>query len=160
MHLIGVVTIKNGTGHGSGFIVSPDGKAGRASRKPTLTTQQFQRIIPNLAQTGTSFQAALRHSNGNRALMDVYQFRGKAGQTIAITLKSQDFNPAVLLFYVDRTDLRPVYTRIARNDDRGPADFNAQLNLSLPKDGLYYVGVTCSSRGEQGTYRLQTQGIA
>jgi hypothetical protein len=29
----------------------------------------------------------------------------------------------------------------------------------VPKDGLYYVGVTSADRGEQGAYVLQTKGI-
>lgn len=59
----------------------------------------------------------------------------------------------------DQTGPMPKSVPVAKNDDRGPADFTAQLALSLPQDGLYYIGVTTSDRGEQGQYQLQAEGI-
>lgn len=135
-------------------------RAGKISRVSTLPKPSQKRTIPQLASR--NFSARLEKTDIQltpQTFIDLYQFQGKAGQSVTLTLKSDEFNPVLQLFFVDQSSPKPKYIPVAKNDDRGPADFTAQLNLSLPQDGLYYIGVTTSDRGEQGRYQIQAKGI-
>ena len=137
-------------------------KTGKASRLSTLPNPQQQSTIPTLSGSGKVISAALEKTDtqlNNQRLIDLYQFEGKAGQSVSISLESDEFNPVLQLFYVDQSGPQPKYVPIAKNDDRGPADFAAQLNLPLPKDGLYYIGAIASQEGALGNYKLQAKGI-
>lgn len=135
-------------------------KSGNTSRISTLAKPKPQKTIPQLA--GQTVSASLENTDIQltpQTFIDWYQFQGKAEQSVTLTLVSNEFNPVLQLLYVNQSGTKPVYVPIAKNDDRGPADFNAQLTLTLPQDGLYYIGVTTSVRGEQGRYQVQTTGI-
>lgn len=135
-------------------------RSGKTSRVSTLPKQSQKKAIPQLASQ--ELNASLEKTDIQitpQTFMDLYQFQGKAKQSVSLTLKSDEFNPVLQLFFVDQTGPKPKYIPVAKNDDRGPADFTAQLNLSLPQDGLYYIGVTTSDRGEQGRYQIQAKGI-
>lgn len=135
-------------------------KTGNASRISTLLKPKQKKAIPQLASQ--RFSANLEKTDIQitpQTFIDLYQFQGKVGQSVTLTLKSDEFNPVLQLFYVDQSGPKPKYIPIAKNDDRGPADFTAHLNLSLPQAGLYYIGVTTSDRGEQGRYKIQTKGL-
>lgn len=137
-------------------------KSGTVSRVSTLPKPNPQKTIPTLSSQGKVISATLEKQDiqlKNQTFIDLYQFQGKAGQSISLILESDEFNPVLQLFYVDQSGLQPKYVPIARNDDRGPADFAAQLQLPLPKDGLYYVGAIAAERGELGKYKLQAKGM-
>lgn len=135
-------------------------KSGKISRVSTLPKPNQKRTIPQLASR--NFNARLEKTDSQltpQTFIDWYQFQGKAGQSVTLTLKSDEFNPVLQLFFIDQSGPKLQYVPVAKNDDRGPADFTAQLHLSLPKDGRYYIGVTTSDRGEQGRYQIQAKGI-
>ncbi len=68
---------------------------------------------------------------------DVYQFRGKAGETIRIEVQAAKLgSPADLMMTVTDSEKRIIDS----NDDaNGSAD--PMLQLTLPKDGTYYIAL-------------------
>ncbi|KAI9132067.1 pre-peptidase C-terminal domain-containing protein [Acaryochloris sp. CCMEE 5410] len=135
-------------------------RSGKTSRVSTLPKPSSEKKIPQLVSR--ELDASLEKTDIQitpQTFMDLYQFQGKAKQSVSLTLKSDEFNPVLQLFFVDQSGPKPKYISVAKNDDRGPADFTAQLNLSLLQNGLYYIGVTTSDRGEQGRYQIQAKGI-
>lgn len=78
--------------------------------------------------------------------LEVYSFRGKAGDHVRIEVASADFDAA---FLVDG----PGGERLAQIDDGGP-DRDAAAELILPADGDYAVGVTSAFPGS-GRYELR-----
>jgi hypothetical protein len=78
--------------------------------------------------------------------VDGYVFQGEAGQTIDLTLLSEDFDTVVELLLNDE--------QIGLNDD-SEGDRNARLiDFTLPETGAYQVQVHSYNNGYEGTYRL------
>ena len=112
---------------------------------------------PSLAQSqlhpGSEVAGTLR--DGDDQLVsgeyrDVFEFEGRAGQQIGLSLTSNDFDPYLIV--------RGPNEFSADNDDASESDRNARLDLFLPKDGTYYITATSYARGEQGTYHLSVTG--
>ncbi len=82
-----------------------------------------------------------------------YQFQGRAGQKVVIEMTSQKINPALVLY--QQISSQGQGKEIAKNDDREPGDFNAQIVTTLPEDGVYVIAATSADREETGSYRLR-----
>lgn len=78
-------------------------------------------------------------------LVDVYYLYGQKGDRFTIDLESSAFDPVLLL---DGPDGARLYA-----DDDGGVGWNARLELTLPADGDYLIGVS-SVQWAVGTYRL------
>ncbi len=76
---------------------------------------------------------------------DTYNFEGSEGQTITITLDSEEFDPVLSLFDSSGEE-------IATNDDFG-GTLNAAIILSLPANDTYTV-IARSLSGQGGDYTL------
>jgi tetratricopeptide (TPR) repeat protein len=74
-----------------------------------------------------------------------YTFEGNAGQSITITLDSEDFDPVLTLFDSSGNE-------IATNDDFG-GTLNSTIILDLPTDDTYTV-IARSFSGQGGDYNL------
>lgn len=83
----------------------------------------------------------------DETLFDSYQFEGLGGQSITITVESQDFNTYLLV--VDS-----VGRILADNDDSNPSTTNSELSLRLPATGAYTIIVNGYSTTDQGEYTL------
>ncbi|MEM2126207.1 MAG: pre-peptidase C-terminal domain-containing protein, partial [Candidatus Methanosuratincola sp.] len=88
---------------------------------------------------------------GNSYYADRYLFSGNAGQRIAISLDSSDFD--TYLYLLDSNN-----SVIAQDDDGGPG-LNSRIPpgsgfFSLPYTGTYVIEVTSYSGGATGTYSL------
>ncbi|MEM6591495.1 MAG: tetratricopeptide repeat protein, partial [Cyanobacteria bacterium P01_C01_bin.73] len=83
------------------------------------------------------------------SLYDEYTFSGEAGQTVAITLESTEFDP-----YLTLRDA--VGNEIASSDDIETAagNYNSFVLLRLPADGVYRIWANSYSSMAQGSYRL------
>ncbi len=79
---------------------------------------------------------------------NVYVFEGKRGQQVTIEMKSQEFDPYLIVRDADGN-------QIAFNDDISPDDFNAKISVTLPKDGTYTVIARSKEAGETGAYSLR-----
>ena len=111
--------------------------------------------ITGLPTNGQSIQATLKE--GDKTLPDntffhTYGFKGKAGQSLAIQMTSQQIDPGLQLYYFDPQTQKP--TLIEKNDDVSPQDFNSRLVTTLPKDGIYIVLASVFEIGESGTYNI------
>jgi tetratricopeptide (TPR) repeat protein len=97
---------------------------------------------PARAQTILDQQGSLRPSQ------DEYTFDGEAGQVIAITMTSSDFDTVLSL-------LSPSGEEIAFNDDFGRT-LNSTIVTAIPEDGEYTV-VARSFSGQGGDYTLSVR---
>jgi|GEM_PF-3691798 len=78
---------------------------------------------------------------------DSYPFDGVAGQTIVITLESDDFDP--YLAVVDSQN-----QIIAEHDDISEQNSNSRLTVTLFADGVYYIIVNSYDPNGRGEYTL------
>ncbi|MEA5471268.1 CAP domain-containing protein [Spirulina sp. 06S082] len=78
---------------------------------------------------------------------DSYNFSGKAGQTIFITLESEEFDTYLFLF--DEKN-----EQIGENDDISEDNKNSQLTIVLPQDGTYLVLVNSYDPNSRGRYQI------
>jgi tetratricopeptide (TPR) repeat protein len=75
-----------------------------------------------------------------------YTFEGTAGQSVTITLESDEFDPMVSLFDAAGNE-------IGFNDDFG-GSLNSMLIMTLPEDGVYTVVARSFSSNSGGDYEL------
>lgn len=83
---------------------------------------------------------------------DTYTYRGRAGETITVSLSSDEFDTYLEMGQVDGGEC----TDMDANDDGGEGT-NSLLTVRLPDDGAYHVHVRSSGPGETGAYTLLVQ---
>jgi serine protease Do len=83
----------------------------------------------------------------DNSLYREYTFEGRAGQSVAISLESRDFDPYVALF-------APNGRLLAENDDESDSTKNAFLSVTLPTTGRYRVIVNAYDASGRGRYTL------
>jgi CHAT domain-containing protein/tetratricopeptide (TPR) repeat protein len=83
------------------------------------------------------------------SLYDAYTFEGRAGQTVAITLESLEFDTFLLLSDSEGNEL-------ASNDDidSEAGNYHSFISLTLPADGTYQVWANGLDTTSRGGYRL------
>ncbi|MEM6436593.1 MAG: trypsin-like peptidase domain-containing protein [Cyanobacteria bacterium P01_D01_bin.115] len=80
-------------------------------------------------------------------LYDQYTFDAQAGQTVTITLESQEFD--TYLAIVDEAG-----NLVAENDDIGPNSTNSAVSFTVPTTGSFLIIVNGYSTADQGRYDL------
>ena len=118
-------------------------------KEPTVAT------IPLNSQVINGSLAEGDPIRNNGSFVKQYQFQGRAGQKVVIEMTSQKINSFLSLCQVSESFEGKECKEIAENDDRGPGDFNAQIETTLPVDGLYFIVASASERGETGNYSLR-----
>lgn len=88
---------------------------------------------------------------GNNSYTDLYAFEGRGGEKVTIEMKSEVFDPFLIL-------RDPQGKQVAVNDDVSPVDFNARIVAKLPVDGTYTVIARSKETGETGAYTLRAVG--
>ena len=97
----------------------------------------------NLSVEPLNIEQAMQHEGALAAgdaraydgkLYDAYEIEGEAGETVSITLESDDFDTVVYLSNPDGTSL-------GRNDD-GPSGSNSELTVRLLDTGTHTIYVT------------------
>lgn len=78
---------------------------------------------------------------------DEYTFEGRAGERVAIDVRSTDFDPYLIV--------RPPTGEQEDNDDFEGSSEHSRLELTLKENGTYRVQVTTYQKGESGAYVLQ-----
>lgn len=81
------------------------------------------------------------------SLYDEHTFEGRAGQSVAIDLESDDFDTFLIL-------LDPQERIVGQHDDISESNFNSTLNVTLPVDGTYTVIANGFDSNSRGRYRL------
>ncbi|MTJ55842.1 serine protease [Anabaena sp. UHCC 0253] len=129
----------------------------------TLFEKSTKPAIANISLNGQIINGSLAEGdptreNGeikNGSFVNLYQFRGRAGQRVVIEMTSQKINSFLILCQVIETSEGQIYSKITENDDRGAGDFNAQINTILPEDGVYAIFASSQQIGETGNYSLR-----
>jgi hypothetical protein len=83
---------------------------------------------------------------------DTYSYQGRAGETLVITLESQEFD-ALLNFGIVNLDA----CRELNSDDDGGGGTNSRLTVTLPEDGEYHIHVGADQAGGRGRYTLRVE---
>ncbi|HEU0298661.1 MAG TPA: PPC domain-containing protein, partial [Longimicrobium sp.] len=83
---------------------------------------------------------------------DTYTYRGRAGETITVSLSSEEFDTYIEMGQVDGGEC----TDMDSNDDGGEGT-NSLLTIRLPDDGPYHIHVRSSGPGETGAYTLRVE---
>lgn len=106
------------------------------------------RVSPFDKTMTARYEGQLR-PGGRRAydgkLFEVYEYNGQAGQSVTISLESDDFDAVLYLSHADGRN-------ITMDDDSG-GDGNSLLDVVLPSTETYRIYVTSFFEGE-GAYRL------
>lgn len=101
---------------------------------------------------GTSVSGSLSESDpilDDDSHYDIWTYRGRSGETIRMTLRSDDFDSYVSFGQLEGDD----FTEQASDDD-GAGGTDAKLTVTLGSDGEYVVRVNSLSEGETGDYTL------
>ncbi len=100
------------------------------------------------------FDRSARPSDGGGRSQD-YRLALKADQLVAISAKSDDVDPVLILFGPDGEV-------VSQNDDRGDDDTNALIVTSVSASGTYTVRVNSLGSGEDalGAFTLKAMPIS
>lgn len=104
---------------------------------------------PILQETG-ELRTGDRTLPNDDSFFDAYTFEGRAGQTITITLESEDFDTYAILVSAEGH-------AVAQNDDVSQGNTNSLLRVRLPSSGTYQIIVNSYDRTGLGRYRLTVE---
>jgi tetratricopeptide (TPR) repeat protein len=85
--------------------------------------------------------------SSDNSLYQTYTFQGRRGQSVTITLNSNDFDTYLIL--LDSDD-----QKIAESDDISSSNTNSEIRMTLPANGTYSVVVNTYDASGQGRYQL------
>lgn len=100
----------------------------------------------SIGQTVTGELLAKEEDKDKEWIADYFDLRGTKGETVTITLNSDDFDPSIDL---DKDD-----DHLAEDDDGGEI-LDSRLVFEFPDTGVYRINVTSSERDETGKYTLR-----
>ncbi|MBE9119015.1 PPC domain-containing protein [Lusitaniella coriacea LEGE 07157] len=81
------------------------------------------------------------------SLYDVHQFEGRAGQSLSISVESEDFDTYLLLSDVNGNVL-------GESDDIDPENTNSAFTVELTEDGTYNIIINGYEASDRGRYNL------
>ncbi len=86
----------------------------------------------------------------DRSPFATWFYEGRAGEQITVTMRSTDFDAFLHLGQQGLTEA------LANNDDAAEAGgTNAQISITLPRDGMYVIVANMLSSGSSGAYTLE-----
>lgn len=93
-------------------------------------------------------ESSVMPSDGS--LYQEHRFQGNVGQSVTISLESDDFDTYLIVLDVNG---RP----IAENNNIAPNNTNSAVTITLPQSGTYRIIANAFDRTGRGTYRLMVQ---
>lgn len=84
---------------------------------------------------------------------DAYRFQAKSGETLVITMVSNDFDAFLILGRESDTGRFSVLA----SDDDGLSDTHARLEWTAPGDGVYVIRAGSYAQREEGDYALRIE---
>jgi predicted nucleic acid-binding Zn-ribbon protein len=81
---------------------------------------------------------------------DLYSYRGRAGETITITLQSEDFDAFLSVGTLEGGELQ-----VMESNDDGDDGTDSELRVTLPETGEYVIRANSLMGGETGAYTLR-----
>jgi len=128
-----------------------------AVKQGNTRTAFKQQVIPiSLPLNGTPVQGKITAQSPlfvDQRYYDYYFFKGQRGQKITIQMTSQQIDPTLVLLYSDPQ--QETITELITNHDISPNNPNAQLSLTLPKDGFYLIRAKSFEPGATGSYSIK-----
>ncbi|NER33804.1 MAG: tetratricopeptide repeat protein [Oscillatoria sp. SIO1A7] len=115
--------------------------------EPILVAQDNSQTAPLLQQEGSLSPGDRTLDDGK--LYDSYSFQGRAGQTVTISVESDEFDTYLTLLDADGE-------KIAENDDSA-GNNNSAIVATLPEDGSYEVIVNSYNANGRGKYALEVR---
>lgn len=85
---------------------------------------------------------------------DTWTYQGREGETIMITLRSEDFDPYLALGEFDGGECTDLDA-----DDNGGGGSDARITVELPNDGAFHIHVSAVGQGETGAYTLLVEPV-
>jgi hypothetical protein len=83
------------------------------------------------------------------AYSDTYTYQGRAGETIVVTLRSEDFDAIITMGSVHAEGCTEL-----DSDDNGGGGTDSELTLTLREDGPHHIHVSSVDGGARGAYTL------
>ncbi len=132
---------------------------GKGRGRYTLTVQDEGALPPPdtvaapggvvLGQPTTGRLEPSDEAEDDGSYLDTYTYRGRRGETIVITLRSDDFDAYVRVGQVEHRACRPV-----QGDDNGGGGTDSRMRVRIPDDGDFHIHVSSRRAGETGGYTL------
>lgn len=113
---------------------------------PSETTTQTQVII----EEEGALESGSQKLASDNSLYELHPIEGTQGQSLAITLQSDDFDTYLAIMDAENNIL-------AQNDDIEENNTNSQLTVTLAEDGMYYIIVNSYDPQGRGAYRLRVE---
>jgi hypothetical protein len=85
---------------------------------------------------------------------DTWTYHGRAGETIVVTLRSEDFDAYLQMGEFDGGEC----TDMDANDN-GAGGTDARITVELPDDGMYHLHVSSVDQGDIGDYTLLVERV-
>jgi hypothetical protein len=102
-------------------------------------------VDTNIERFNGELSSSDRQLDGGEFL-DRHEIEGRAGERLVIDLRSEDFDPYLILMGPDGEQ--------EDNDDHEGSQSWSQIVTTLTADGTYSIGVTSYEKKQTGTYRL------
>ncbi|HEX2208880.1 MAG TPA: PPC domain-containing protein [Longimicrobium sp.] len=87
--------------------------------------------------------------------VDTWTYMGRAGETLVITLRSEDFDAFLKAGEYEAGECREL-----EHNDNGGGGRDARMTVELPGDGAYHIHVSSVDQGDTGTYTLLVERAA
>ena len=102
-----------------------------------------------LGNAGTGALSTTDSKMDDDSYYDLWTFRGTAGQTIQVTLRSGDFDAYLSVGEMDAGEFSEL-----ESDDDGAGGTDSKLVLTLPRDAEYVIRANSLSEAETGDYTV------
>ena len=117
---------------------------------PDTTARQAAAIEAGATVTGRLEAGDEQLDNG--AYTDTYLYHGRAGETIVITLRSDDFDTVVAAGRPGHAGCRPI-----DSDDDGAGGTDSKLKITFSDDADYHIHVRTAAPSGRGAYTLTVE---
>jgi hypothetical protein len=107
-------------------------------------------ISPGETLDGRLTESDSREADGS--YRDAWTFRGRAGETFVITMRSEDVDA---FLHVGR--MAGDEWELLESDDDGAGEGDAEVTLTLPADGEYLIRAGTYDADETGAYTLSLE---
>ena len=113
----------------------------------------------NTLRTGSSASGSLDTDDlafDDGSFYDEWTYTGVGGESVTITMTSNDLDPFLLAFRGSSVAGGEYITE----DDDGGGDLNARITVTLPASGTYTIAANTYAGGETGSYQLTVESAA
>jgi Bacterial pre-peptidase C-terminal domain len=108
-------------------------------------------ITAGVAETGTLARGDRKMDN---SYMDTWTYHGHRGETIVVTVRSEDFDTFVALGEYEGGACRGM-----DGNDNGAGGTDSRIRTQLPNDGAFHIHVRSAGQGETGTYTVLVESV-